>query len=277
MKRFALLAVAALVALGLMPATAGAGVDAGTAQVTIVHDATYNAPSAPFTVTVCAGGQVIDGSFSWGDTIGPLTLPATTIPVGIYVGADQPCEGEPDIGGDLVLEAGDDITVAAIWTSQTEGPGLAIWPNDSSCYEAATPARLTVRHGAFTATEGNPSGDVDVIGFVAGVETTVVADLGEGEQATLDLPAPLTVTDAGVFGSDDGALFIDLGDQTFEAGNHYVVYAGGGADGDADVFVDIIEMDPCTTPVVPTTPTTAAPTTAPPAAQPAAVTPRFTG
>jgi hypothetical protein len=266
MKRFALLAVAALVALGLMPATAGAGTDA-TAQVTIVHDATYDAPDEPFTVTVCAGGQVIDGSFSWGDTLGPLTLPATTIPVGIYVGADQLCEGEPDIGGDLVLEAGDDITVAAIWTSGDGQPSIAIWDNDSSCY-AAGEGRLTVRHGAAT------NGPVDVVGTIGGAETIIIQGLEEGDQAILDLPAPLTAIDAAVVASGTDDVLIPLGDVTTVEGVNIVVYAGGGADGGASVFLDLIELDLCTTP---TTPTTAAPTTAPPAAQPAAVTPRFTG
>ncbi len=272
MKRILLLGAALVLTLGLLPATAGAGT-AGTGMVTIVHDATFSATS-PFTVTVCAGGEVIDGSFEFGDILGPLTLPAATIPVAIFVGADQPCGGDPDIAADLIVEAGADITAAAIWTSETEGPGLVVWPNDSSCYDAATPARLTVRHGAFTATVDNPSGDVDVVGFVGGTETVIVPGLGEGDQATLDLPAPLTVTDVSVVGSESGETFIDLGDVTLEAGNQYVVYAGGGADGPAGAFVDVIPMDPCEVPVEPTTTTTAAPG---PAAAAVTAAPRFTG
>ena len=178
-------------------------------------------------------------------------LPAT-YEVAVFFPAASCPEVEPVIGPySLTVDAGDDITVAAIWTS--DGPDFAVWPNDSSCYDAATPARLTVRHGASTTTPGNPSGDVDVVGFVGGTETVIVPDLGEGDQATLDLPAPLTVTDVSVVGSESGETFIDLGDVSLEAGNQYVVYAGGGNDGDAGVFVDVIPMDPCEVPVEPTT------------------------
>lgn len=263
MKRFALLAVAALVAVGLVPATAGAGTDTGTGQVTIVHDATYDAPTEPFTVTVCAGGQVIDGNFSWGETLGPLTLPASTIPVGIYVGADQLCEGEPDIGGDLVVEAGDDITVAAVWLSGEGQPSIAIWENDSSCFEEGQ-GRLTARHGAAI-------GTVDVIGTIDGSEQVIISNLEEGAQNIIDVPGGLVVEDAAIVATGTGDVLIPLGDITTVPGFNIVVYAGGGADGGADVFNGLIELEPCEVPVEPTTTTTTA------AAQPAVVTPAFTG
>ncbi|MCD9624029.1 DUF4397 domain-containing protein [Rhabdothermincola salaria] len=267
MKRLALLAVMALVAVGLMPATAGAGTDGGTAQVTIVHDATYDAPTEPFTVTVCAGGEVIDGNFSWGETLGPLTLPAVTIPVAIYVGADQLCEGEPDIGGDLVLEPGDDITVAAVWLSGEGQPSIAVWPNDSSCF-AEGEGRITARHGA-------AAGTVDVVGTIAGEQTVLIQDLEEGAQSILDVPGGLVVEDAAIVATGTTDVLIPLGDVTTIPGFNILVYAGGGADGGADAFTGLIELDPCEVPVETTT-TTAGPTTTA-AAQPATVTPRFTG
>ncbi len=147
-----------------------------------------------------------------------------------------------------MVEAGGDITAAAIWTSA--GPALTVWPNDSSCYEPDTSSRLTVRHGATT------GGPVDVVGMVAGVETTVISGLAEGAQETVDLPGGLAVTDAAVVLAGTDTVAIALGDLTFDAGSQYVVYAGGGNDGPAGVFVDVIPMDPCEVPVEPTTTTT---------------------
>jgi len=264
-KRIALLAVAALVTLGLMPATAGAGA-APTGQVTIVHDATFNAPGSPFPVTVCIDGEVIDGDFRWGDTLGPLSLPADTYFVAVFVGADESCDGKTGLADELTVNDGDDITVAAIWPSTV--PGLVVWPNDSSCYEPATSARLTVRHGAAT------DGPVDVAGIVNDERTLIISDLPEGGQQTVDVPGGLIANDVVVAsaGNPDNVI-IEVGDLTLAAGNHYVVYAGGGSDGGADVFVDVIPMDPCVVPVEPTT------TITKPAPAAAAVTaaPKFTG
>ena len=269
MKRFALVAVMALVAVGLIPATAGAGTDPGTGMVTIVHDATYSA-NEPFPVTLCVNGDPFAGGvgqdpFVWGDVLGPVDLPAGTYTVAIYTGAIEVCEGEPAIGPqDLDVAAGDDITAAAIWTSA--GPGLTVWPNDSSCV-APGEGRVTVRHGADT------DGPVDVVGTVGGTETVLVPNLAEGGQAGLDVPAPLAVTDVKVTpAGDSGTTLIAVGDVTFEPGVNTVVYAGGGNDGPAGVFVDVIQLTTCETPVEPTTTTT---TTA--AAQPATATPAFTG
>lgn len=268
MKRIALLAVVALVALGFMPATAGAGV-AGTGMVTIVHDATYSA-TEPFPVTLCVDGEPFAGGvgqdpFVWGDILGPVALPAGTYVVSIYGGAVEACEGEPAIGpADLDVDAGDDITAAAIWTS--DGPGLTVWPNDNSCLEPLS-ARLTVRHGADTG--GNP---VDVVATVGGQQLTVVEGLEEGAQATIDLPAPLDATDVAVTAAGDpDNILIDIGPLSLLDGINYVVYAGGGNDGDAGVFVDAIPLDECEVPVDPTT-------TAPaPAAAAVAARPAFTG
>ena len=104
------------------------------------------------------------------------------------------------------------------------------------------------------------------------METTIISGLVEGGQETVDIPGGLTVTEAAVVISGTDTVAIELGDQTFDAGNQYVVYAGGGNDGPVGVFVDVIPMDPCEVAVVPTTPTTAAPAAAAVTAAPA-----FTG
>ncbi len=119
------------------------------------------------------------------------------------------------------------------------------------------------------ATTGGP---VDIVGDVNGVTTTVISGLAEGAQETVDLPGGLTVTNANVVLAGTETVVIPLGDQTFDAGSHYVIYAAGGNDGDAGVFPDVIAMDPCEVPVEPTTPTTAAPAAAAVTAAPA-----FTG
>jgi hypothetical protein len=261
MKRLALLAVVAAVAIGLLPAANSGAAGTDTGLVTIVHDATYDA-SAPFPVTLCIDDEVVDGNFTWGDIIGPVELPAATYAVDIYAGVDQPCSGPPAISGDLVVAAGDNITAAAIWTSQTQGPALVVWPNDSSCV-AAGQGRVTVRHGADT------GGPVDIVVIVDGVESTPIVGLAEGAQASVDVPAPLDATSVKVVAAGGGATLIDIGPMTFPAGVNTVVYAGGGNDGAAGVFGDTIDLTTCATPTTPSIP--------PPAAQPATLTPAFTG
>ena len=270
MKRLAVLAVVAVVALGLMPATAGAGASAGTGQVTIVHDATVNADTpAPNTpVTVCVDGEPIAGvdePFAWGDILPPLTLPAGTYDVAVFFGVVPGCNSKTTLADELTVEPGDDITVAAIYVS-SDGPELVVWPNDNSCYEPDT-ARLTVRHGAYT------GGAVDVVATIGGTPTVVVEGLLPGDQAITDIPAPLAATDVVVTsaGNPDD-VFIDLGPVTFEPGINYVVYAGGGLDGPAGAFVDPITLAPCVTPT-----TAPAPTTEAPAAAAVTAAPKFTG
>jgi hypothetical protein len=272
MKRLLVGAAVGALALGLTPALAGAGIDdTDVGFVTIVHDATYDFPDAPFVVTVCIDDEIVDNTFEVTDIIGPLPIPAGEYSAEIFGGTVEDCSGEPAIGPvPLTVEAGDDFTVAAIWTSETEGPGVTIWDNDSSCADEGT-ARVTVRHGAYT------DGPVDVVGVVGGEETALVEGLDEGAQATLDgLPGGLTVEDVQVVAAGTDTTLIVVGDVTLEAGTHYVIYAAGGADGSAGVWVDPIPLDICETPVTPTTPTTAAPTTTA-AASPAVATPRFTG
>lgn len=259
MKRLLLIAAVAL-GVAVLPATPVAGQDTGA--VTIVHAATYDAGQS-LTVTLCVDNEVLDGSFETEEILGPLDLAPGTYDVEIFVGVDQPCDGDPDIQADLEVAAGDDVTAAAVWTSLSQGPAIVVWPNDSDCLDADQ-ARVTVRHGAYT------DGPVDVVATVDGTETTLVSDLGEEEQATLEVPAGTVAADAAIVAEFATVELGDLG--PFEGGSHYVVYAIGGADGAIGIFVDVIEEEVC---AEPTTTTTAAPTTTATAA--AAATPRFTG
>ena len=269
MKRIALIAVAALVGLGLVPVTAGA--QATTGSVTIVHDATYSADAA-FPVTVCVDGEPFLGGdgqepFTWGDIAGPVELPFATYEVAIYTGAVAVCEGEPAIGPTNVVvgEGTSDITVAAIWTSA--GPSVVTWDNLDICTEAGQ-GRVTVRHGAHT------GGPVDVLAIVDGVESVVVANVVEGASVSVSVPAPLAASDVVIVPAGGTTPIVDIGPVTFPEGVNTVVYAGGGADGPVGVFADSIDVGVCETPVEPTTTTT---TTAPAAAAAATVAPSFTG
>jgi hypothetical protein len=264
MKRIALIAVAALVGLGLVPVSAGA--QASTGFVTIVHDATYSA-DAPFPVTLCVDGEIFAGGLTWGDVVGPVELPFGSYEVAIYTGDIDACEGEPFIGPTSVVvgEGTSNITVAAIWTSA--GPSLTSWDNVNLCTEAGQ-GRVTIRHGADT------GGPVDVLAIVDGVESTVAAGVFEGASVYTSVPAPLEATDVVIVPAGGTTPIVDLGPFTFPEGVNTVVYAGGGNDGPVGVFVDFIDVGVCETPVEPTTTTT---TTAPAAAAPATLTPAFTG
>ncbi|MCU0311857.1 MAG: DUF4397 domain-containing protein [Acidimicrobiales bacterium] len=268
MKRFALLLVASLVAVGLVPAAAGAGT-AAPASVTIVHAATFGFPEgefgSDFPVYICVdGGDVFETAAVLGDSFGPLELPAGTYDVAIFPGAES-CQSKTILADEVTVDPGDDVTVAAIYTSQ--GPSIVVWDNDSSCYEPATSSRLTVRHGAAT------GGPVDVVGFVDGSETrsTIISDLPEGGQQTEDLPGGTLAEFVSVVPAGGDQVFVQIPSVEFEAGQHLVVYAAGGDDGAVGVFVEQIPMEPCEVPVDPTTP---APT---PAAAAVTAAPRFTG
>jgi len=267
MKRVAVLAVGVLVALGLMPATAGAGA-ALTGQVTIVHDATFNAPGSPFPVTVCIDGEPFAGGvgqepFVWGDILGPLELPVDTYDIAVYGGAVEACEGEPAIGPlPLAVSAGDDVTLAAILTN--EGLGAALWTNDNSCVDPGV-ARVTVRHGADT------NGPITVVSVDGETETVLIPSLAEGGQAVLEVPGGVEIPNIEADGPGLSEPYV-VGSATFPAGLNTVIYLGGGGDGTIGEFIQLVPIDTCSTP------TTAAPvTTVAPAARAAAATPRFTG
>jgi hypothetical protein len=273
MKRVAVLAIGALVALGLMPATAGAGGTAsGTAMVSIAHAATFGFPEgdsgSDYPVYICVdGGDVFEGEAVLGDVLGPFELPAGTYDVAVYPFADS-CESKTIIADEITVAAGDDVTVAAIWPGT--GPQLVEWPNDNSCYDEATSARLTVRHGADT------GGPVDVVGFVDGSETrsTIISNLPEGGQKTVDLPGGTLAEFVSVVPAGGNTVFVQVPSLLFDAGEQVVVYAAGGNDGAVGVFVDVIPMDPCEVPADPTTTTT---TAAAPAAAAVTAAPKFTG
>jgi hypothetical protein len=259
MKRFALLAVVGLL-VALTPSVADAG---GNAAVRVVHAATYSA-TEEFPVTVCLDGVLVDDDFRVGQVIED-ELPAGLYQVDVFVGTDQECvEGDGAISEEIAVSAGDDVTVAAIWPS--DGPTLAVWPNDYSCTDAGL-ARAAVRHGATT------GGPVDVLATVGGDEIPVIEGLDEGAQDIGDAPAGIELADIRVVPAGTDITAIAIGDVTFDEGVVYEIYAIGGADGDLGFFVLTVDVGVCETPV---TPTTAAPTTTA-AASPAAATPRFTG
>jgi len=265
MRRITLLVASVLLAALFSPAVAHAG---GTASVTIVHAATYAYPSAPFTVTLCVDDTVVDPSFEAGDILGPLEVLSGDYLVEITIGSDQGCD-DPDIVETISVEVGADVTVAAIWTSETQGPGVVVWPNDDACIDPGS-ARVTVRHGAYTA------GAVDVLGTIDGEEVPLIEDLGEGEQISIPAPAGVLIEDVRVVPSGGDTTLISIGDLTFDEGIEYVVYAAGGADGPAGVFVDDIERELCAEPGTTTTTAPATTTTAAPAPTTVAQ-PRFTG
>jgi hypothetical protein len=266
MRRFALLAVVGLL-VALTPAVADAGVPSeDPALVRVVHAATYSADD-DFPVTLCLDGELVDGDFRVGDVL-DTELPAGAYQVDIFTGTEQACvEGAGAISEEIAVEAGDDVTVAAIWPSG--GPTLAVWPNDYSCTDPGS-ARVALRHGADT------GGPVDVLATVGGEELAVVEGLAEGAQDIQEAPAGLPLEGVRVVpAGSEGPTLIDVGDVTFDEGVVYEIYAIGGNDGPAGVFVLTVEVDLCETPVESTTSTTATPTTAGAAA--AAAAPRCTG
>lgn len=101
MKRkaiFAALAATAAVTGTATTSLAGSTPVPEVAQVTVIHAATFSADS-PFTVTVCANGNIVDDAFEVGQQLGPIPLPAGPLDVAVFGGTVTSCDGEPAIGG----------------------------------------------------------------------------------------------------------------------------------------------------------------------------------
>lgn len=282
MKRLALVAL-----LGGAIAVGGTNAQAqdATAELTVVHAATFDAGNT-FPVTVCLDGALVDGDFQVGEEI-VTDLPAGTYQAAIYAGANvfpgPDCSDEaipsatpaPAITGPINLEPGDATTVVATWNGN--GPGVLTFPTDTSCVEAGT-ANVTAIHAA-------TAGTVDVWAGPAGGELSpLVPDFAEG-----DVAGPVNVTagayDIAVFpaGADpSGTPAIAVDGLEIEAGTSVKIYAIGGNDGDLGAFALFDEAPICepTDTTVPVEPTEPQPETEGTEATPAAPVPgqaTFTG
>ena len=208
---------------------------AGNLRATVVH----GAPAAPAVdVFVTAPGADLAasaplGSFSFGQTLGPVEVPAGDYQIRVTLAGD-PATVVFD-SGTLALGAGADLLLTAVNNTTTGAAPITLSLLDgvgsSEVLDAAAPAALRVIHNSPDA----PAVDVVVNDdfanpLVPGLEFPSATGFVEVAPATYNVK----VTPAGT----PGTIVIDT-DLTLEAGVEYSVYATGLlAEIEAQVLVD---------------------------------------
>lgn len=213
-------------------------------DVYAVHGIDVGGGIGGFPVTVCVDGGVLLSDFTTGDIEGPVPLEAGTYQVDVYLGADEPCAGEPAIGESFDVPAGASLAIIAYWEAGV-GPALTALPNDVSCLDAGE-ARVTARHMA-------DAGPVDVLADGA----PLFEDLANGNQDMADVPASSYDVSVELV---SGGTVIPTTSLDLAASTNTIVYVIGGSDSAPSVLVQELVVDTCEDPVEPTT------TTVPPAA-----------
>lgn len=247
----AFMALAAALAL-MVPLLSGRA-GAADSTVYIVH----GIPGVA--VDVYAGGTDASNKvltdFQFGDTAGPLSLPAGDLPVVVVPTGDDPVT-EAVITQTLAVPSGANLSVVADLVGGT--PVLTPFVNDVSAVPEGS-SRVTVRHSADA-----PNVNVLVNGQVA------IADLAPGSEASAVLPAgTYDITVELTDGTPLAAL--SPGSVAIPAAKNVIVYATGSASNDSfplGLVQQVLDV-----------PVTAAPTptTAPPAAAGVTATPAMTG
>jgi hypothetical protein len=251
MKKIGLATLLAVV-LALIP-FAGGGAQSSPSQVYAIHGIDVGGGPGGFPVTVCVDGAVLLGDFRTGDIEGPVALDAGSYAVDVYVGADQPCDGEPAIGEVFDVPSGADLSIIAYWEAG-EGPALTALANDTACLPDGS-ARVTARHLA-------DAGPVDVIADGG----PLFEDLANGSQAGADVPAG--TYDVGVELVSGGTV-IPTTPVDLAAATNTIVHVIGGSDSTPSVLVQALAVDTCAEPDEPTSTTAPAVTPASPTPNPA--------
>ncbi|MEZ5136938.1 MAG: hypothetical protein R2699_18305 [Acidimicrobiales bacterium] len=159
------------------------------------------------------------------------------------------------------MPSGADLTAMAAWDVTADAATIAVVSDDVACVEDGS-GRVTARHAADV-------GTVDVLAD-GGVLFAGLPNLG---QASGDVPAATYAV--GI--APTGSLTPVIGpvDLPVPAAIDTQVYAYGGVEGPAGVFIVEAPLTVCAVPIQTTTTTAPTPTTT--AAAPATVTPSFTG
>lgn len=204
-KPFAVLAMAALVALAAIGFGSAAGAQDATGSVTVIH----GVPGID--VDVYVNGEATLEGFTPETVEGPLELPAGDYTIDIREAGSDPAS-EPIITGSTTLPAGANATLIAHLTADGT-PTLGVFVNDT----APTPSgegRLVVRH-----TAAAPAVDV-----LAGGEA-VISGLENPNEETLTLPAGTVSASVAAAGTTDPV--IGPVDVPVAAGQVTIVYAIG--------------------------------------------------
>lgn len=198
----ALLAVAA--SLFALPATAGAtGGGSSTAQVWVTHGLPLDDMGTK--VDVYVDGALAIDDFTFGRTVGPLSLPAKTYDVEIRT----PDGATTLIDKQVAVPAKGSFSLVASFVDAAGTPGINVFANDTSRTRWGF-ARVALHHAAAA-----PAVDVDAGLFPLSrifphLKGEVVSDAPNGAQANLVLPTFLRYTiDVRVAGTSTVVLPVD--------------------------------------------------------------------
>lgn len=197
----ALIAVAAGLGAGLTPAYAASG-----AKVYVIHGIPGRdlglQPSLPVDVSV--NGACALTRFKFGQSVGPLELPAGTYDIKISLAdSANPCGGPTAIQAPVPFSDGESATVIA-HLSEAGAPTASKFVNDVSPAGEGL-GRVVARH-----TAAAPTVDVLIKEFNRSTPIAVLPDLSNGEQTAGELPvnkrvrvqlAPAGTTTPVAFGS----------------------------------------------------------------------------
>ena len=206
-------------------------------------------------VDVYAGGTAASNKalsdFQYGDTAGPLSIPAGSLPVVVVATGDDPTvPANQVINQTLDVPSGANVSVVADLVGGS--PALTAFVNDVSPVAEGS-SRVTVRHAADA-----PAVNVLVNGQVA------IPNLASGTEASAILPAG--TYDVEVQLTDGTPLpALSPGSVTIPAAKNVIVYATGSAANESFPLGLVQQvLDVAVAPA--TTPTTAAPAAPAPAA-----------
>lgn len=211
--------VIALTAIPALASTAGASTPTppGTSQVWVTHGLPLN--DSGTAVDVYVNGALTLEDFTFGQTVGPLTLPAATYNIQVKLANTDTVA----IDQNVAVPAGGNFSVVASYTNADGGIGLNVFANDLSRISFFA-SRIALHHAAAA-----PAVDVDVaLDIFPIIRATPVAGAVNGQQAVVTLPSFLRYDiDVRVSGTATKVLSLDA--AKFERRRLTNVYVVGSA------------------------------------------------
>ncbi|MFM7062750.1 MAG: DUF4397 domain-containing protein [Actinomycetes bacterium] len=201
MKKLLAALVAATALLVAAPAVAGA--QTGTSQVYVTHGLPLDDAGTKVDVYV-NGGLAID-DFTFGRTVGPLTLPAASYDVEIRT----PDGATTLIGKTVAVPAGGNFSLVASFVDSSGTPGINVFRNDVRRVPSGF-GRLGLHHAAAAPAVDVYTGLFPVTRWFPHLRSKAVAGAPNGAEADLVLPSALRYTvDVNVAGTATRVLKLD--------------------------------------------------------------------
>ena len=224
MRKFLAVVLAAVSAMFALPAVAGA--ETGSSQVYVTHGLPLDSLLGPGTkVDVYVNDALAIDDFLFGNTVGPLTLPAAAYDIEVRT---------PDgvttlIQQDVTVPAGGNFSVVASFIDDQGTPGLNVFANDTSSARRGK-AKVASHHAAAAPAVDVAAGVLPFSRKFPSLKLTVVRGATNGDAATLTLPSYLRYNvDVRLAGTRTAVLSVDrLALSSKVLTNVYVVGSASG-------------------------------------------------